>query len=248
MTPASRDQARLQAMAERRFGTLAALALKGRFVRFSANARVIVQQNPTPPVYFLLSGIAKLQRAAPEGTDARAMIVDVAGPGDLLGAEAALLRGTGHLTCVATKDIQALEVAQNTFLTVLEEDPVAMRRITELLAVSVITRDGSLAYALSDVEIRLAAFLARMYRKFRELGGRDSASQIDIGFTRLDIADAIGASEGAVDRALRALKDGNIITTGYKRIGIIDPDALLARLGYADLTRRMKEVHPTATL
>ncbi len=241
----SRDE--LVALAGQLFGPLAPLARQGRLVRLPVGTRVIVQENPTPPVYFLLSGIVKLQRAAPEGSENRAMIVDVAGPGNLLGAEAALCGGSSHLTCVVSKDVRAFEVAQNTFVQYLADNPSALQKVARGATRSVIARDASLAYAISGVETRLVAFLACMFRRFGSAGSsRRVRPHVDIGFTHTDLGDAIGASEGAVERAIKALKKQEIISTGYKVIYLRDPDSLMARLGYSYVTRTVNEIHSTS--
>jgi len=241
----SRDE--LLALAGRHFGPLAPLARQGRLVRLLGSTRVIVQENPTPPVYFLLSGIVKLQRAAPEGPENRAMIVDVAGPGNLLGAEAALCGGSSHLTCVVSKDVRAFEVAQNTFVQYLADNLPAMQKVAKSATRAVMARDASLAYATSGVETRLVAFLACMFRRFGSAGnGRTVLPHVDIGFTHADLGDAIGASAGAVERAIKDLKKKGIISTGHKVIYLKDPDSLMARLGYSYVTRAANEIHSTS--
>lgn len=104
-------------------------------------------------MFLLRSGIVKVQRTT-QGEGA-VMIVDICGPGDVLGVEACLASRSSHVALVATKPVQALEISQRTFAAHLRDHSKAMAAIAQILANRVRLRDTALTF--SSVKVRRAA-------------------------------------------------------------------------------------------
>jgi CRP/FNR family cyclic AMP-dependent transcriptional regulator len=197
-------------------GDYSDLAALGRPINAPAGAVLVGQGAASPPVYFLHDGIVKVTRQVTRHPDSRPMIIEVAGPGDVLGAEVALRGGRSHVGYEISQPIQALEIPQNTFLAFLRNHPNALVALSTLLANKLTVRDASLSYATHEVRVRLVAFLDKMAATY----GRktDQGIVIDIGFGHSDIASAIGASHVSVHRQLKALQQAGYIDSAYRSI------------------------------
>jgi CRP-like cAMP-binding protein len=183
-------------------------------VPYPAGSNIVNEGDPAPPVYIVKSGVVKVQRTA-QG-DSSPMIVDLGGPGDVLGVEDCLIGRSSHVAFVAAKPVEALEIAQRVFAAYLRENPQAMGIIGQILASRVRLRDTALAYSSVNVRSRLTAFLARQ-QVVHGVQGKDGVV-IDIGLNQSDIASAIGASVASVGAEMVKLSNEGYIATGYKTI------------------------------
>jgi CRP-like cAMP-binding protein len=195
---------------------LAELLTLGRPVSYAADQTIVPQGRRKPPLLLLQAGFVKAERRALKRS--HPAVVDVYGPGDVLGAEAAYVNKRAHVAFVATRAVMAHLVPQSTFLAYLDRNPALMRQLMTTFAHRVRQGEAALAYSRHDVRERLIAFLTRQ----QVFHGMKTAEGdlIDMGLNRGDIGAAIGASEASVDDALRRLRADGYILTGYKRIWI----------------------------
>lgn len=204
-----------------------ALVGRGRELTARADETLLAQGNPAPPVFFLLSGIVKIQRTATP--DSAAAIIDVCGAGDALGLESLLRGRPGHLSFVAKKPTRYVVLAQNVFEAYLERNPHVMPILFAAVAGLACDRDGSLAYATHSNRDRLVAFLTRLARLHGvQQGG--GVVKIDAGLSHSEIGSAIGCSKVAVQRTIRDLKKEGIIDVKYRTV-------LIKRIGKGWMSR-----------
>lgn len=188
-------------------------------VCYPATANMVNEGDPAPPVHILESGIVKVQRTA-QG-DSSPMILDLGGPGDVLGVEDCLAGRSSHAAFVTTKPVKALEIPQRAFSAFLRDNHQAMATIGQILAHRIRLRDTALAFSSVKVRSRLIAFLVRLLA-VHGVPGKDGVV-IDIGLNHSDIASAIGASVASVTAEMVKLKDEGYIATGYKTIHVKKP-------------------------
>ncbi|WP_170156089.1 Crp/Fnr family transcriptional regulator [Umezawaea tangerina] len=186
----------------------------GHRIRFATGVSLTTQGEATPSVRVVLSGAVKVFRLAqPESTP---MLVNLGGPGELLGVEAVLLRKQSHTGHVASIPTECLVINQSTFRNFVDDRPPVKDVLLAIMAKQLTLREVALAFATHNVRRRLLAFLARLQFVY----GKDSlrGTELDLGLSHGDLAAAVGASEASVATVLAELKQEQVLSTGYKKI------------------------------
>ena len=188
----------------------------GEPVAYPADHTIVEQGPSTPPLLLLHTGFVKAVRHALKAS--QPAVVDVYGPGDILGAEAAHADKRAHTAFVTSHAVTANLVPPRLFMAYLTRHPAVLWQLTTTFANRVRQREAALAYSRHEVLERLVGFLTRQ----QAIYGITTADGdlIDMGLSHRDIAAAIGASEAAVDEALRRLRKDGYLSTGYKKIWI----------------------------
>ena len=76
----------------------------------------------------------------------------------------------------------------------------------------------------SDVSTRVARILLQLVELYGETEGNQAALKAPL--TQPDIASLAAASQPAVHRVLRSLRERGIVSTGYRSIAVTDLDRL----------------------
>lgn len=150
-------------------------------------------------------------------------VISLRGPGQLIAEQAAIRRKPRSASVFAEDDVEALYLSAGAWRRFLLDHP---RAAIAQLAVSYERQeesDSKLAGSSLAVEQKLARELGDL--QARGLGVQ-SADGIVLRFSQADLALLIGASRDAVVPVIRALKNNRLISTGRKKIVILDPDAL----------------------
>jgi CRP-like cAMP-binding protein len=191
-----------------------ALVERGRQIPVVPGTTLGVQGDPSPSVFFLLSGIVKVVRAAT--AESAATLIDVCGRGDVLGLESLLRGKPGHLTYVTTKPTEFVVISQQTFETYLDRNPQVLGILFTAVAQHACDRDVALSYAGHKVRDRLVAFLMRL--QLNHGVADNGVVRIDVGVGHADMASAIGASEISVSREMAKLKKEGFLEMGYRTV------------------------------
>lgn len=205
-------------------GQLGALGLEemldaAREVGYGAGEYIFRRGDAPSHVYVVLAGAAQLSGTQSE----RRVGIEVLQPGDLFGHNA-LLAGTLHFfDAHALEATRLLVFPSSVVLARLEQRSDLLQAWLVWVNEQVIRLRRRLADTLGGpLEYRLARFLV------------SQAARGELGLTQGELAHLLGVHRGTVNRALKELEVAGIITTGYRRIRVIDP-ARLARL--ADMPR-----------
>lgn len=177
-----------------------------------------------PPAYLFIvwSGRVKLVRHSIDGRD---VVLDVLGPGRLIG-ELAVFEGAPYSqTAQAMEDVAVITIARQDFLALLQRYPsVALAVINELVRRLRVANDLVQSLAVDRVERRIARALLRLAA--HNGARRDHGLVIPVRLTRQDLADMTGTTvETAIRVMSRFRKQGLIVTQGG-RIIIKDPEQL----------------------
>jgi len=173
-------------------------------------------------VLVLTAGRAKIVASAAGGHDA---VLAVRGPGDIIGEMAALDGAPRSASAVALDPVRALWLSAEMFTTLLATHPgigaTLLRIITDRLRYANQQRTD---FADRPTAHRIAAILSELADRY----GRTSPDGVVITLrvSQRDLAGLVSASREAVARALRTLREHEVVSTGRQRIVIHRPDEL----------------------
>lgn len=174
---------------------------------FPKNTVIINEGDVSDTVYIMLAGRVRVYNGTEDG---REVVLDVLGPGELIGEMA--LDGSPRSASVMT-----IEPCSMVFMTVsilrdqLRNDPdIALLLISELMGRLRRRSQSVKQLALADVYQRLAKLLT-------EVGGLQRPTVIE-GLTQQDLADRIGASRDTVNRIFKELIKGGFVEVARRRL------------------------------
>lgn len=194
---------------------------------YAKGALIFVQGQPSKSVYLLTKGKVKLSTCSPVG---KVMIVQIAGPGDILGLSSALCGAehetsaevleTCHVECVKTSDfLKFLRISSEACLIAAKQLSSNYQKAHRQIC----------ALGLSD------SVFDRVAKLFLSWSGDESNNghvvRIDNFFTHEEIAGMIGSSRETVTRTLKALRERELVTIKGREAVIHDRRRLMAAIG-----------------
>jgi CRP-like cAMP-binding protein len=218
--------------------------------RFAADDRLLGEGERTAHVLLVLSGWATVSVTTDRG--ATRLILGLRGPGELLGELAALDNRPRSATVRALGPIEASIVSGDDFRRFLAVNPRISALVMRQLAARLRSADHERS-ALASLTVlqRLAGRLVELstadrtgpYSPPDRAGPHPSPDRNGTGPRRRsprptvqvvhlpqdELAATVGATREAVAKALRLLRDQNVVRTGNRRVEILDP-ALLGLL------------------
>jgi CRP/FNR family transcriptional regulator, cyclic AMP receptor protein len=202
------------------------LQLLGRIREFPTGSRLLLQGDTSTHVILLLEGCVKITADTNEG---QSVLLDVRIAGDLVG-ELSALDGSPRLASVTAAGlVRARVVDQAAFHAFLNRHPAAAVAVSAAVAAKLrwSTR-RRIDFGGYPVHVRLARVILELARTY----GRPDGEEVHIGveLSQPEWAALIGASEPAVHRALKDLRQRGIVRTGYRQTVILQPKSLVARV------------------
>jgi CRP/FNR family cyclic AMP-dependent transcriptional regulator len=148
-------------------------------------------------------------------------------PGDILG-EFGAITGSGRQATVTTcDDVVSTVIRQADFLRFLAERPRVANQLTATVGERLQWANARRSeFTAFPVQVRLARVLGDF-----AIGAGEAAGDgvlIGVPLNHAELASLVGAAEDTVQKALRLLRRRGLIRTGYRRIVVLDLDALLA--------------------
>ena len=198
---------------------------------YPKGSTLFVEGQPSHDVYLLRQGRVKLSTCSRTG---KVTILRIAEPGDILGL-AAVIASTDHdLTAEALEACQVDLVRRSDLLEYLARHPRATwEAAVELSQQCLAARQlvGSLANA-DPVFVRLA----RLFLGWSE-NGNGGQLRVRNGFTHQQIGEMIGTTRESVTRAVREMRERDLVTLKGDDLVIHDRDRLRLVTGGYDLSR-----------
>ncbi|WP_307872654.1 Crp/Fnr family transcriptional regulator [Paractinoplanes ovalisporus] len=201
-----------------------ARALVARSVRRSfAAGRVLLREGARDShVFLVLSGFVKVSTAA----DGVETLLGIRLPGEVVGEIGALTGVPRTATVSASGPVLAGQVQRGDFEGFLRQRPDAAALVAAAVA-------RQLRWA-NRRRTDIAAFpapirLARVLSEMAEVCGRerdDGSVELLVPLSQADLAAMVAIAQATVHKALHELRDRGLITTGYRRIVITDPEKL----------------------
>ena len=200
---------------------VAKLAPAGARQRFPTGASLFVEGDPAHAVLVIQAGEVKVVISSTSG---REHVLDVLGPGDVLGELAALDGGARSASAVALSPVEVLAIPASTFREVAAGD------------------NGILLSLLGEVIRRLrtsdqrqlefgADALGRVCARLIEVADRQGSDEVVLPVNQSELAAWTGLSREAVVKALASLRRLGWIETDGRRVVLRQPDQVRQRAG-----------------
>lgn len=205
---------------------LAALATRVRTRAYRKGEVLFHKDDPGTALFLVRNGRIKISTFSSEGKEA---VFTVHGPGEVFG-ELALLDGAPRsATATALEQSRLLALDRSSFVAFLREQPdAALILLGELTA-----RVRRLSAQVEDLMfLDIPGRLARTLLRLGEQYGRrtDRGVEIDLQITQTELGGMVGATRVSVNRLLHWFSERGLIAMDERRIVIVRPEALQARI------------------
>ena len=198
-----------------------ALAAKMRPRQFARDEVVFHRDDPAGQVFLITSGTVKVSIPDEQGHE---VVVALERGGDVFGDLALFDEGPRSATVTALTETHTLALARQDFISTLERNPDAMRR---MLALLVKTIRHSTGHIEDLVFLDLPGRVAKCLLDLAEAAGSE---QVDL--TQEDLAGFVGATRVSVNRVLADLEKRGAIKIGRRHIQLKDRALLQSEIRY----------------
>jgi CRP/FNR family transcriptional regulator len=171
-------------------------------------------------VFIVCRGRVKVYKSDHKGHQ---LTMRIASPGDLLGYRALVARQPYTATAEALEDAALSYIDETAFRTFLEKhNLLALKLLTHLAEDVRQAEDKARDMAMKSSHERLAELLLMLNATY---GGKEKdkpGGQINVPFTRLDLAELTGLAQETVIRLLAEMEEKKIIATKGRSITILN--------------------------
>lgn len=179
---------------------------------------IMREEDRTSFVVAILSGWTTVSVGTERGVR---LILALRGAGEVVGDQAAIDDRPRSATITALGPVQGVVVTGDRFRAYLAARPSAMMLITRQFSARLRSSDGERRSLASErVLQRLAARLVELAEHTGRSGPEGIA--VDLPLPQSDIAAAVGSTREAVAKALRLLRDQQVVSTGARRFVVRD--------------------------
>jgi CRP/FNR family cyclic AMP-dependent transcriptional regulator len=191
--------------------SLLVLARAGTFVRIEKGQFIFLQDDPSEKAYIVRSGFISIILESPDG---RKLVINEMHAGDFFGEVGLLTKQSRSSSAIARTDGELLVLPRPAFLSVLEAEPLLVRRMLEFTALRLresSERESALAFLNSQG--RLARLLLQLGKKELEKGY--------ITISQEELAERTGQTRQTVAKALGRWRRAGWLITGRGRIMLL---------------------------
>jgi CRP/FNR family transcriptional regulator/CRP/FNR family cyclic AMP-dependent transcriptional regulator len=205
---------------------LSNLAARVRLRTYRRGEVLFHKDDPGTSLFLVKAGRVKISVFSSEGKEA---VFTVHGPGDVFG-ELALLDGAPRsATATALEPSRLLTVDRAAFVAFLREQPDASLILLGDLAARVRRLSSQVEDLMFlDIPGRLARTLLRLGEQYGRVTPR--GVEIDLQITQTELGGMVGATRVSVNRLLHWFAERGLIAMDERRIVLIRPEALQARI------------------
>lgn len=173
-------------------------------------------------VFLVEEGWVTIRSSSPEGEE---MILNLRGPGELLGEMSILDRAPRSAAAVAVGEVVALVAPASSIGRVIATDPGAAGDVVHVLLQRLREADAQ------RLEFTVFTTVTRVARRLLDLADRfgqptPDGVRVDLPLSQEELATWCGASREATAKALRTLREIRAIATGRRTVTITDADEL----------------------
>ncbi len=184
---------------------------------YAGGTFVFRRGDPSAQIHILRTGTLELSREV----SGRQVALQILRPGDVFGDVPAFLGEPEPFDARALEDCTVLSLDAAALFSLLQTRPLLAQR----WFISLAERMAGLQERLVDLlagglEAQLASILLR-----------EGSESGDVRFTQDQLAEMLGAARTSVQRVLKALEASKVIELKYRRIILLDQEALQALIG-----------------
>ncbi|MFL6204452.1 MAG: Crp/Fnr family transcriptional regulator [Acidimicrobiales bacterium] len=202
-----------------------ALLSAARRRRFDRHEVVFHEGDPGDSVHLIDRGRVALRVTTPLGDTVTLRLL---GPGAVFGELALLDAAPRNATVVALERTETLALHRDHFDELRREHPDVDRILIHSLVNEVRRLSVQLLEALYvPVPHRVERRLFDLVQQY----GADAPGPVDIPLTQEDVAELCGASRTTVNKVLRGLEEGGLVTVSRGHVVVARPDQLRRRVG-----------------
>lgn len=193
----------------------------GRSVALPAGSSLLFEGDVSGRVVALVSGFARVFATAQNG---REVLLNVVGPGELLGTVSALDGGPHSASVTVVGEAEVVFIDATTFRRLLDAEPLLAAAVAAGLARD-LRRVERHRVELSayDVPTRLAGRLVDLADHIAD------GPPVTLPVSQRELAEWCGASREAVTKALKGFRSRGWVETDQGSVTLLDIDALRAR-------------------
>lgn len=189
---------------------------------YKKNMIVFMEDEPGEAFYYIKSGKVKVYRTYDDGKE---HIVHIFGSGDVFG-EVTLFNNISYPASASVYEDAVIGIIKNTALeNLVKQNSELALKIIKILAKKLLLAQNKIKdLAFNDVFSRTASQIIKLSKEY----GRKTEKGIlvDIGLSRQELAEMIGATRETVSRAISRFKKEKSITESKDKIVIIDEGKL----------------------
>jgi len=191
--------------------------------KLSKGAHLFFQGEMTSTIYLIKSGKLKLVQTTENG---RESILDVCGPGEILGELSLFQEQKEPSSAVAMEEANICCFSRQQFKELIRQDPSFALRIISYLGEK---RYETLQKQIEETRQTVKEKLLHLFYRFANDYGQkhESGLLIDLKVTQQELADMIGSSRVMVVHALKEFEEANIIGR-EKRYYILKEDPCIS--------------------
>lgn len=197
------------------------LVARGRSVRFTKGAALYRRGDAGESMIVIVSGRVKISNIT---DDAREVVLNFLGPGDLIGEMAALDGSRRSADAIALETVEGLLLYRRDVIATLERHPEALLGVIAELASKLRMTSAMVEHGVLQMSGRAARGLLRLAAQH----GRESddGTRLDIKLSQKDLGSYLGLSRENTSRELGRLREAGLIRVEGGEIVIVDRDGL----------------------
>jgi CRP/FNR family cyclic AMP-dependent transcriptional regulator len=192
---------------------------------FAAGRTIYAQDDPGDHLYIVLAGRVKIARRGGDGCD---NLLTIMGPSDMFGELSIFDPGPRTFSAIAVSQVRVVTMDRDTLRRWITERPEIAVQLLRVLARRLRRTNNNLADLIfTDVAGRVAKRLLELAQRFGVQD--DGATRVMHGLTVEEIAQLVGASPEAVDKALDDFTVRGWIRVQGNSVVITDSECLAGR-------------------
>jgi CRP/FNR family transcriptional regulator, cyclic AMP receptor protein len=195
----------------------------GRRGQWRRGERLLAAGDAADHAVILLAGFVKVHRTVAQGGEA---VLDLSGPGDLLGEAAAFSGGIRSANVTALEPVEGLKVHIRDFRDFIARRPLVTSALLEMTLARLHAANASRTeFATTTSLARVTTRLVELAERFgeRTVNGR---IEVALPITQEELASWSASSRESTARALRTLRTLGLIQTSRRRFTVHDLDVL----------------------
>lgn len=201
-----------------------AMAAVARPARFAPDEALFHEGDPPTAVYVIAAGQIKRVKHSDVGKD---IILEVVGPGVLLGEMAALADRSHDASAQTLDEVTTWRVGADDFRRLVAKHPALAKVVIATLSHRLHeAQDEIRSLAVERVERRIARTLLKLTKTVGHREGRTFV--LDLSLTRQDIAEMTGTTVETAIRVMSKWRRAGIADTVNGHIVLLDPHRLIA--------------------